>query len=81
MVPTVTFANLPEEKRQQLIDIALEEFATKPYEQASITNIVKLAGIAKGSIYQYFENKKDLYFHLFDVVTQATSLTASSSKC
>lgn len=71
MVPTVTFANLPEEKRQQLIDIALEEFATKPYEQASITNIVKLAGIAKGSIYQYFENKKDLYFHLFDVVTQA----------
>lgn len=69
-MPTETFLNLPDDKRRQLIDIAMNEFATKPYEQASISNIVKQAGIAKGSIYQYFENKQDLYLHLIDVVTQ-----------
>jgi AcrR family transcriptional regulator len=35
------------------------------------TNIVNQAGIAKGSFYQYFQDKKDLYFHLLDLVGQA----------
>ncbi len=69
-MPTETFYNLPDDKRQQLVEIAMNEFASKPFEQASISSIVKQAGIAKGSIYQYFENKQDLYLYLIDVVTQ-----------
>jgi AcrR family transcriptional regulator len=60
-MPKPTFHNLPEEKRQRLIELAIDEFAERPYEQASISRIVARAGIAKGSVYQYFEDKFDLY--------------------
>lgn len=64
-----TFLNLPEEKRRRIIDVALEEFAARPYSKASLSNIVTRAGIAKGSIYQYFEDKKDLYIYLLELAT------------
>lgn len=65
-----TFLNLPENKRQQIINIALEEFATKSYTKASLNNIVNRAGIAKGSMYQYFEDKKDLYTFVFNMALE-----------
>lgn len=46
--------------------IALEEFADRDYDGASVSRVVARAGIAKGSIYQYFIDKKDLYLHLVD---------------
>lgn len=69
-MPKPTFFNLPEEKRQNLIDIAIEEFAANNYNNASISRIVAQAGIAKGSLYQYFEDKKDLYLYLLDLATE-----------
>ena len=67
-MPKQTFLNLPEEKRQRFIDTAIEEFALNDYQNASITTMVKKMGIAKGSVYQYFENKKDLYYYLIEYV-------------
>jgi AcrR family transcriptional regulator len=69
-MPTQTFWNLPEEKRQALLDIAIEEFADNEYAHASISRIVARAGIAKGSIYQYFEDKQDLFLYLLDLSNQ-----------
>ena len=63
-MPKETFFNLPEAKRKAILDAALEEFAAYPYDQASVNRIVARAGIPKGSFYQYFENKKDLYLYL-----------------
>lgn len=60
-MPTETFFNLPEAKRERIVELAMDEFARHPYAQASLSRIVTRAGIAKGSIYQYFENKLDLY--------------------
>ena len=60
-MPKPTFENLPEEKRRRLVDIAIDEFTEHPYAQASLSRIVARAGIAKGSIYQYFDDKLDLY--------------------
>lgn len=60
-MPKATFFNLPAEKRDRIVELAIEEFAERPYAQASLSRIVARAGIAKGSIYQYFENKFDLY--------------------
>lgn len=62
-----TFLNLPEDKRARIIDVALEEFASRPYNKASLSNIVARAGIAKGSMYQYFTDKKDLFLYLLDL--------------
>jgi AcrR family transcriptional regulator len=66
-MPKDTFFNLPEEKRELIIDVALTEFSQYPYDKASISRIVDKAGIAKGSMYQYFENKKDLFKYLIDI--------------
>lgn len=43
------------------MESAINEFAGTAYEAASISKIVENAGIAKGSYYQYFESKEDLY--------------------
>ena len=59
-MPTNTFFHLPEEKQQRLLDAAQIEFSRHSLQEASIANIVKLAGIPRGSFYQYFENKADL---------------------
>lgn len=69
-MPTTTFTNLPEAKRQTLIDLALDEFAGHPYDTASLSRIVARAGIAKGSIYQYFADKQALYLFLLDYAIQ-----------
>ena len=63
-MPKETFFNLPPEKRGKINDLAIEEFAENDYKNASISRIVARAGIAKGSFYQYFENKQDLYLYL-----------------
>ena len=69
-MPHQTFFNLPEEKRQSVIDAALEEFSLHDYKTASLSRMVEKAGIAKGSMYQYFDNKKDLYLYLIDYAAQ-----------
>jgi AcrR family transcriptional regulator len=66
-MPKQTFFNLPEEKRQLILNLAIEEFAERDYKSASISNIVARAGIAKGSLYQYFDDKRDLYLYLVEV--------------
>ena len=69
-MPKQTFLNLPEKKRQRITELAIAEFANADYDNASISNIVKQAKIAKGSFYQYFEDKKDLYLYLIDSASQ-----------
>lgn len=67
-MPKPTFYNLPQEKRQLIENAAIEEFADKSLETASVNAIVSNAGIAKGSFYQYFENLEDLYNHILELV-------------
>ena len=70
-MPSQTFFNLPVEKREVLIDIALDEFSSHDYSSASVSRLVRKAGIAKGSFYQYFEDKKDLYVYLLKLLSEA----------
>lgn len=69
-MPKQTFFNLPEDKRQTLIEAAEKEFSRVPLMKASISNIIKMAGIPRGSFYQYFENIEDLYFYLLNKATK-----------
>lgn len=61
---SLTFQNLKPEKKQIIIEAALDEFTELPFNEASITSIVKKAGISRGSFYQYFESKENLYRYL-----------------
>jgi len=69
-MPKQTFFNLPEDKRNTLIEAAEKEFSQVPLLKASVANIIKMAGIPRGSFYQYFENIEDLYMYLLDKETQ-----------
>ena len=65
-MPKATFFNLNPEKQTHIIDIAIEEFNTYGYDKASVSRIVKSAGIATGSFYQYFVNLEDVLLHIMD---------------
>jgi AcrR family transcriptional regulator len=69
-MPKQTFFNLPEEKKQNLIAAAEIEFSKVPLMKASVANIIKTAGIPRGSFYQYFENIEDLYMYLLEQETE-----------
>ena len=71
-MPKATFFRLPKAKQQRLMDAAYQEFARAPFNEASISNIIKQAGIPRGSYYQYFDDKADLYFYLLENVRQRT---------
>ena len=63
-MPKETFYNLPDDKRENIEKTAISEFAKYGYDKASITRIIDKCSIAKGSFYQYFEDKKDLFLYL-----------------
>jgi AcrR family transcriptional regulator len=67
-MPKQTFHNLPEEKKSVIINAAVEEFAGHGYKGASINRIVANSEISKGSFYQYFHDKLDVFKHLIDVL-------------
>jgi len=61
---TETFRRLPEEKKKRFLDAAWEEFTRTPFEKASINKIILKAQVPRGSFYQYFADKEDLFFYL-----------------
>lgn len=67
-MPKQTFLNLSEEKRRTIVDAAVEEFAEYGFESSSINRIVANSGISKGSFYQYFEDKLDVFKYLIDLL-------------
>ncbi|MFR1808686.1 MAG: TetR/AcrR family transcriptional regulator, partial [Pygmaiobacter massiliensis] len=50
-MPKELFYALPEEKRQRILDAAVQEFSCAEYHSASINQIIKTADIARGSFY------------------------------
>ena len=64
-MPKQTFFNLPIEKRSRIIEGAKEAFSKKHYNEVTIDTIVALSNIPKGSFYQYFINKDDLFTYIF----------------
>jgi AcrR family transcriptional regulator len=60
-MPKDTFFRLPADKRDRLVHEAIVEFAERTFAEASLSRLALRAQIPKGSFYQYFEDKLDLY--------------------
>ena len=56
-----TFYNLPITKRERIYQAIKTEFDRVPLDKISINSIIKEANISRGSFYQYFDDKGDLY--------------------
>ena len=59
-MPRKRFADLEQPRRNRILGAAAHEFAERGYEAASVNRIITEAGISKGSLYYYFDDKEDL---------------------
>lgn len=70
-MPKVTYFNLSDVKQKRILDAAIDEFASVTFETAKLSVIIKKADIPRGSFYQYFEDKKDLYKYVLGKAGEA----------
>ena len=62
---TKMFLQLDEEKRERVLGAAINEFADKNYNNASMNVVVKAAGISKGALFKYFKSKEGLFAFVY----------------
>ena len=55
-----------EEKREAIIRAAAGVFARQGYFGARMADVAESAGIGKGTVYEYFRSKEDLFFAVFE---------------
>lgn len=67
-MPYPTFFNLPDAKRRRIMDAVWKELTTVSYMDASINRIIQDAEISRGSFYQYFSGKQDLFSHILGTI-------------
>ena len=65
-------------RREQILDVALEVFATAGFHGASMNEVAEAVGVTKPVLYQHFDSKRDLYQALIDEV--GSRLVASIAK-
>jgi len=66
VVVSATFRGLDGRKQQRILSAALTEFAEEGYSGASVNTIVKRVGISKGSLFNYFSDKRGLFHFVFE---------------
>ena len=67
MSPPPPYTRLdPAERRDQILDTANTLFAERGYEEVSIEDIAKEAGITRGLIHHYFGGRKEVYIALLE---------------
>ena len=50
-----------DQRRAQLLELAKTAFSGRAYDDVSIDDLARVAGISKGLLYHYFPTKRDLY--------------------
>lgn len=65
-MPKQTFFRLSREKRERIEEAAMDEFTQYAFQDTNVNRIIKGAEIPAGSFYQYFEDKKDVFFYLLE---------------
>ncbi len=62
----------PDERRRQLIDAAHAVFAQRPYEQVTLEEVARAAGVRRGLLYHYFpDGKPQLFAAVYEAVMLA----------
>src|ERR1700748_2676530 len=69
-MPTVTWARVEPGRRAAVVAAAEAEFGAHGFSRGSLNVIARRAGVAKGSLFQYFADKRDLYAFIADIPSQ-----------
>ena len=67
-----------EKRKQELIRIAYRMFVSKGYERTSVDDIIREAGIAKGTCYYYFKSKEQMLEEVIEMMLQAEAEKAKT---
>ena len=73
-----------EEMRRQVLDAAMSLFVDEGYEKVSVRKIADKIGYSPGTIYLYFKDKDDIFYHLHEegfarlIVRQKETMEAAS---
>ena len=70
-MPKIVDEQMRDATRRRIMRQAASEFARLGFDQANINAIAEQAGIGKGTIYLYFENKRDLFLEMLRFIAQA----------
>lgn len=65
-VPLFFMRKLTQSKREEILRAAASVFARRGFHRALVDEVAKKAGVGKGTVYRYFNNKEDLLFHIVD---------------
>jgi AcrR family transcriptional regulator len=68
-MPTVTWARVDPARRAAIVEAAEAEFGAHGFSQGSLNVIARRARVAKGSLFQYFADKRDLYAYITDIAS------------
>ncbi len=63
-------------KRLLIVESAATQFAKAGYAATAMDDVAAAAGVSKGSLYDYFKDKEDLFYAVFEWCEQRTMLTA-----
>ena len=63
-MPKDTFHQISPEKQRRIINAAATLFSQKGFERTDVARIAQKAGVAKGSMYNYFNTKEELFLHV-----------------
>ena len=56
----------PEQRREQMLDAANDLFAERGYEEVSVEDIARSAGVTRGLVHHYFGGRADVYIALLE---------------
>lgn len=74
------FELIRENKKEQIINAAIECFGTRGYYSVTISQLAKHAGISKGLLYNYFSSKEDLLKHIFHSIVREFTVSLDRDK-
>ncbi len=66
--------------RGQILDAAEVKFAERPYGDVHVEDIAEAAGVAKGLVYYYFENKRGLYTAVISMLGEELAIRTEPNR-
>ena len=68
-----------EDRKNEILDVAEQLFATKGFEDASTNDIIEAIGIARGTLYHHFKSKEEILDSVIERISETMMKTARSA--
>ena len=70
-----------ERKRERMLEVAAELFSKKNYHEVMMDDVARLTDVAKGTVYNYFSSKEELYFTIMSSKLENLNTSLKNKIC